>query len=104
MPLHRVDPKASLKADAARQSEKISAPTTSASELSARHLPRHRMPEKSVTPSVAYSLVRDEPLLDGNSRQNLATFCTTWVSPEVRQLMSDCIDKSMIDKAEFLLS
>jgi len=27
-----------------------------------------------------YNLVHDELLLDGNSRQNLATFCTTWRS------------------------
>ena len=26
-------------------------------------------------------------MLDGNSRQNLATFCTTWVDSEVRRLM-----------------
>jgi glutamate decarboxylase len=40
-------------------------------------------------------------MLDGNSRQNLATFCTTWVAPEVRQLMAECIDKNMIDKDEY---
>jgi glutamate decarboxylase len=54
-----------------------------------------------VPPDVAYTLVRDELLLDGNSRQNLATFCTTWVSPEVRQLMEDSVDKNMIDKDEY---
>ena len=48
-----------------------------------------------------YNLIRDELLLDGNSRQNLATFCTTWVSPEVRQLISECVDKNMIDKDEY---
>jgi glutamate decarboxylase len=42
-----------------------------------------------VAPSVAYSLARDELILDGNSRQNLATFCATWMEPEVRQLMAD---------------
>ena len=40
-------------------------------------------------------------MLDGNSRQNLATFCQTWAEPEVRQLMADCLDKNLIDKDEY---
>ncbi|GAC1423523.1 MAG: glutamate decarboxylase [Candidatus Velthaea sp.] len=46
-------------------------------------------------------MVHDELILDGGSRQNLATFCTTWLEPEVRALMSDCFDKNMIDKDEY---
>jgi glutamate decarboxylase len=72
-----------------------------ASTLSTRVLPKYRMPEQGVPASVALALVRDELLLDGNSRQNLATFCTTWVEPEVRDLMSTCVDKNMIDKDEY---
>src|SRR5476649_1941475 len=64
-------------------------------------LPKYRLPDHSTAPSTAYNLVRDELLLDGNSRQNLATFCTTWVEPEVQQLMADSIDKNMIDKDEY---
>lgn len=71
------------------------------SALSTRSLPKYKMPDHSVPAAVAYALVRDELILDGNSRQNLATFCTTWVEPEVRQLMSDCVDKNMIDKDEY---
>ena len=72
-----------------------------ASDLSARSLPKYKMPATSVPASVAYAFVRDELILDGNSRQNLATFCTTWIEPEVKQLMSDCVDKNMIDKDEY---
>ncbi len=79
----------------------IQAAAMYASGLSARALPKHRIPEQGVPPAVAEALVQDELLLDGNSRQNLATFCTTWVSPEVRQLMSECVDKNMIDKDEY---
>jgi glutamate decarboxylase len=32
---------------------------------------------------------------------NLATFCTTWVEPEVRQLMADSLDKNIVDKDEY---
>jgi glutamate decarboxylase len=64
-------------------------------------LPKYRMPEKDHLPRHAFSLIRDELLLDGNSRQNLATFCSTWVDSEVHQLMDLCVDKNMIDKDEY---
>jgi len=64
-------------------------------------LPRYRMPEHEQDPRVIYQLIHDELMLDGNSRQNLATFCQTWVEPEVRKLMDECIDKNMIDKDEY---
>jgi glutamate decarboxylase len=64
-------------------------------------LPKGRFPQEEGAPRVAYSLIRDELMLDGNSRQNLATFCQTWEEPEVHQLMDDCIDKNMVDKDEY---
>lgn len=63
--------------------------------------PKYRFPDKESKPAAAYQLVHDELLLDGNSRQNLATFCQTWVEPEVRRLMDECLDKNMIDKDEY---
>ena len=71
------------------------------SGASEHSLPKYRLPAHSSAPSTAYHLVRDELLLDGNSRQNLATFCTTWVDPEVQKLMTDSLDKNMIDKDEY---
>ncbi|MFN3161702.1 MAG: glutamate decarboxylase [Rubinisphaera brasiliensis] len=64
-------------------------------------LPKYRFPTKERNPRHIYSLVHDELMLDGNSRQNLATFCQTWVEPEVHQLMNDCLDKNMVDKDEY---
>jgi glutamate decarboxylase len=64
-------------------------------------LPKYRLPKHETDPSAAYQLVHDELLLDGNSRQNVATFCQTWVEPEVRKLMDECLDKNMIDKDEY---
>jgi glutamate decarboxylase len=64
-------------------------------------LPKGMFPQEEGAPRVAYSLIRDELMLDGNSRQNLATFCQTWEEPEVHQLMDDCIDKNMVDKDEY---
>ena len=64
-------------------------------------MPKYKMPEKEHDPRNAYQVVRDELMLDGNARQNLATFCQTWVEPEIHQLMDECIDKNMIDKDEY---
>ncbi len=63
--------------------------------------PRNRLDEDPVPPDVAYQLIHDELLLDGSSRLNLATFVTTWMEPQARQLMADCVDKNMIDKDEY---
>ncbi len=64
-------------------------------------IPKYRFPKQERDPRHAYSLVHDELLLDGNSRQNLATFCQTWAEPEVHQLMDECMDKNMVDKDEY---
>ena len=40
-------------------------------------------------------------MLDGNARQNLATFCQTWEEPEVLGLMALAINKNMIDRDEY---
>ena len=64
-------------------------------------LPKKHFPRRERDPRRIYQAVRDELLLDGNSRQNLATFCQTWVEPEVHQLLDDCIDKNMVDKDEY---
>ena len=64
-------------------------------------LPKYRIPDSEQDPRHAFQLVKDELMLDGNSRQNLATFCQTWEDPEVRQLMALTLDKNMIDKDEY---
>ena len=64
-------------------------------------MPKYRFPDSEHDPRAAYSVVHDELLLDGNSRQNLATFCQTWVEPEVHKLMDECLDKNMVDKDEY---
>ena len=67
----------------------------------AQVLPKHRFPSPARDPRHVYAAVRDELLLDGNARQNLATFCQTWGEPEVHRLMDDCIEKNMVDKDEY---
>jgi len=64
-------------------------------------MPKISMPEHEHDPRHACRVVLDELMLDGNSRQNLATFCQTWMDPEVHTIMDACLDKNMIDKDEY---
>lgn len=64
-------------------------------------LPKYKFPKEEQNPRQVYAAVHDELLLDGNSRQNLATFCQTWAEPEIHQLMDECMDKNMVDKDEY---
>ena len=59
------------------------------------------MADGEIEPRAAYQIIHDELMLDGNSRLNLATFVTTWMEPEARLLIDECLDKNMIDKDEY---
>jgi len=69
--------------------------------LEGTKIPRHRLPEGELPPDVAYQIIHDELMIDGNARLNLATFVTTWMEPQAQALMSECFDKNMIDKDEY---
>ena len=45
-------------------------------------IPRHTMPDEQLSPDVAYQIIHDELMLDGNARLNVATFVTTWMEPQ----------------------
>lgn len=45
--------------------------------------------------------MRDELMLDGNARLNLATFVTTWMEPQARELMAETAEKNLADRAEY---
>lgn len=60
-----------------------------------------QIPDGSMLPETAYRIVRDETMLDGNARLNLATFVGTWMDEHADQLYRDAFDKNMIDKDEY---
>jgi glutamate decarboxylase len=66
-----------------------------------RGAPKERLPDDELDPREAYSLVHDELMLDGVSRMNLATFCTTWAEPEVHRLLEEALDRNIVDKDEY---
>lgn len=64
-------------------------------------LPKYRLNKESLSPRIAYQLVKDQLLDEGNSRLNLATFCQTFMEPEAVKLMSESLEKNAIDKSEY---
>ena len=93
MPLH-------TQVDEDRQDEELEINPIYVRELSCE-IPRYRLPRYGVLPRTALQVVRDELILDGNARLNLATFVTTWMEPEAEQLMAETAAKNMIDKDEY---
>jgi glutamate decarboxylase len=64
-------------------------------------IPRYELPTGELPPAVAAQVVRDELMLDGNARLNLATFVTTWMEPEAHSLLADTVDKNIVDRDEY---
>jgi glutamate decarboxylase len=86
--------------------EELDGERLSVSPLYARNgeiidIPKHRMPDGPMMPEMAYQIIHDELMLDGNARLNLATFVTTWMEPQAEKLIAECSDKNMIDKDEY---
>ncbi len=62
---------------------------------------RHHVPAEESLPGTAKQIIEDETMLDGNSRLNLATFVSTWMDDEAKQVYESSFDKNMIDKDEY---
>jgi glutamate decarboxylase len=83
----------------ARRGRELSIEPLFASET--EPIPRHELPRREMAPDVAYQIIHDELMLDGNARMNVATFVSTWMEPQAEKLMAECSDKNMIDKDEY---
>lgn len=66
-----------------------------------RTLPENTFPLHEHSAKATAQSIQDELMLDGNARQNLATFCQTWAEPEMHALMDTCLTKNLVDKDEY---
>ncbi len=64
-------------------------------------MPVNKLNKGSVPAAVAHRLIKDELIDEGNARQNLATFCQTYMEPEVTELMAETLSVNAIDKSEY---
>ncbi len=63
--------------------------------------PDNRIPDEPMDPEDARILIDQELLLDGDPEKNLATFVTTWMGPNVRELIAENLHRNFIDHAEY---
>lgn len=64
-----------------------------------QELKKYQLNDKGVDPGTAYRIVKDQLLPEGNARQNLATFCQTYMEPQAIQLISETLNINAIDKS-----
>ena len=64
-------------------------------------IPEYSFPSKSMPSAVAYQLIHEELSLDGCPELNLASFVTTWMEPEVKDLMALALNKNLVDRDEY---
>jgi glutamate decarboxylase len=63
--------------------------------------PDHKLPDGPMDPADARLLIEQELLLDGDPEKNLATFVTTWMGPDVTELIGQNLYRNFIDHAEY---
>jgi glutamate decarboxylase len=63
--------------------------------------PDDRLPEHGMPAVDAMRLLAEELALDGLPIRNLATFVTTWMEPEARQIIAENLHRNFIDHAEY---
>ena len=49
-----------------------------------------------VSPAVAYRIVKDQLIDEGNARESLATFCQTYMEPNATKIMAKIMQKTRL--------
>jgi len=63
--------------------------------------PDNELPQSGMSAQEAKGLIEEEIVLDGLPARNLATFVTTWMEPEVDDLIRQTLRVNFIDHAEY---
>lgn len=64
-------------------------------------IPKNRLPNEGIPAPVAYQLIKDMRSLDSRPNLNVASFVTTWMEPEARQLIQESLDINFVNTAEY---
>jgi glutamate decarboxylase len=74
---------------------------TYATRYSVTDMPKYKMPSQGCPAPVAKQLILDERLLDSRPHLNLASFVTTWMEPEVIEIMKEALDVNYVDMMQY---
>lgn len=72
-----------------------------ASRELAAPIPKYQLPDFETPAPVVAQIINDELNLDGNPSLNLASFVTTWMEPEARELMLSTVSRNFVDVEEY---
>lgn len=75
--------------------------TVYGSAFARRNIPRYELADEEMEPRMAKRFIQDELQLDGTPSLNLASFVTTFMEPEVEELMRENLNKNFIDVEEY---
>ncbi len=64
-------------------------------------LPENELALNPIDSQIAYELIEAELSLETNEKQNLATFCQTYMEPHAEKLITQSLSKNLIDKTEY---
>lgn len=71
------------------------------SRFATEGIPKFKIPSSSSSGEAVYRVIKDELSLDGKGPQNMATFLTTWMEPEVEELIKENLFKNLADTDEY---
>jgi len=74
---------------------------TFATRYAVSDMPKYKMPRDGEPANVVQQLIEDERQLDANPRLNLATFVTTWMEPEVEELIQKAMNVNYVDMLQY---
>jgi glutamate decarboxylase len=66
-----------------------------------QEVPSREFPESGIPAQDALRLVAEDLALEGDPARNLATFVTTWMEPQARQIIAANLHRNFIDHAEY---
>ena len=66
-----------------------------------QEVPTREFPENGMSATDALRLVSEDLALEGDPARNLATFVTTWMEPEAREIIAANLHRNFIDHAEY---
>jgi glutamate decarboxylase len=84
-----------------RDAEILELSKTFGGHWAVEEVPSEAIPENGMPPLAAKRLIQEEMVLDGIPQRNLATFVTTAMEPEAREIITDSLDRNFIDHAEY---
>lgn len=67
-------------------------------------MPHTSLNKQPMEPRLAYEVISEYLSIEGNAKQNAATFCQTYMEPEATRLMAENLEKNAIDKDEYPLT